>query len=245
MNIAFLIQARLGSSRLPNKILMDLLPEEPLLEIIFQRIQKVREGKIKVYVLTTTNPTDDTLAAYLDKRGIQHFRGDEHDVFKRYFDFLKNMQEPVEYFFRICADNPLIEPSFIEQMIDFVEAHQSDQYDYVSFKSSDDVPVIQNKYGLFCELIKTDTFLKVRLDLLDSYQKEHVTPIFYTDKKFKIKLLDIPHAIELNELRYTIDTAEDAAKVKKILLQYGRDVTYKELIECNPARLDWAGTALK
>ncbi len=228
MEYLFLLQARLGSTRLPNKVLLDLLPGESLLDIIIKRIRQVRNVHATIIVLTTTNSIDDRLADYVQTHGIQCFRGDEHDVFKRFYDFLKAARAPADYFFRICADNPLIEPIFIEQMIECVESTH-EQYDYVSFMSRDGMPAIQHKFGLFCELVKTDTFLNADIDGLTDYEKEHVTPIFYTHNKYNIKLLEIPHCIEASEVRCTIDTAEDAVNIQNILSTYGTDVTYKDL----------------
>jgi spore coat polysaccharide biosynthesis protein SpsF len=230
MKFLFLIQARLNSTRLPGKVLMDLLPGEPLLDILLKRIGKVRNSTPNMHVLTTVNSSDDALTDHLHRRGIQCFRGNEENVFLRFQDFLKQTPEQCDYFFRICADNPLIEPVFIEQMIDVAESNHG-MYDYISFKSSDGTPVIQNKYGIFCELIKKETFLNLLSESLDHYQQEHVTPILYTDNVFTIKLLDIPREIELNELRYTIDTIEDAEKVRNILMMHGVNASYHDLIE--------------
>jgi spore coat polysaccharide biosynthesis protein SpsF len=229
MNYLFLIQARLNSTRLPKKVLLDLLPGEPLIDIIIGRLQRVRNSAGSICVLTTDTPNDDALAEHLQKRGMRCFRGDEQNVFERFHEYLKHAPEPCDYFFRICADNPLIEPAFIEQMIDCVES-ENGNFDYVSFKSSDGVPVIQNKFGLFCEMVKTETFLNVAPESLTAYQQEHVTPLFYTDKKFSVRLLEIPREIETNELRCTVDTAEDAEAVKKIFLRHGRDVPYSTLL---------------
>lgn len=229
MKYLFLIQARLNSTRLPKKVLLDLLPGEPLIDLIIGRLQRVRNSAGSICVLTTSTPNDDALAEHLQQRGIPCFRGDEQNVFGRFHEYLKHAPLPCDYFFRVCADNPLIEPAFIEQMIDCVESEKGD-FDYVSFKSSDGVPVIQNKFGLFCEMVKTETFLNVAPESLTEYQREHVTPLFYTDKKFSVRLLDIPREIETNKLRCTVDTAEDVDVVKKILLRHGRDVSYSTLL---------------
>lgn len=209
MEFIFLIQARLGSYRLPKKVLKPVFQELTLLEVIYERVLLSKHANHEnIYVLTSENIIDDELVNFLKSKNIKFFRGSELNVFDRFSSFLKSCNIQPAYFFRICSDNPFLEPLFIDKMC--VSAINSINHeDYISYVDFDGTPIIQKKYGLFCELIKTSTFLQYKLGE-DEYSKENVTAFLYNSDIYKKIYLKLP--FENKSFSLCIDTNDDYLK---------------------------------
>ncbi len=105
MNIGIIIQARLGSTRLPGKILKQFYGEKTLLETVISNVQKV--GETKIIVATSVNPNNDLLASFLQERGIPFYRGSEDDVLSRFIGAAE--VNGFDGIVRICSDNPFLD----------------------------------------------------------------------------------------------------------------------------------------
>jgi spore coat polysaccharide biosynthesis protein SpsF (cytidylyltransferase family) len=223
----FLIQARLGSSRLPKKVLKPIFRDMTLLEVIYKRTLMAKYATERnVIVLTTNNPCDDLLVEWLVVKGIRFFRGEEHNVFNRFKDFLLQKEVRPEYFFRICSDNPFLEPLFIDEMCDVV-INSNKTYDYVSFKDLDGTPIIKRKYGLFCEMINTNTLID--LDNVDSDTKENVSSFLYSNEGYRTKYLDL-HGVFF-DFSLCVDTEIDYFKVSRIMAGFENiDFSYENVL---------------
>ncbi len=230
MNFKFLIQARLGSTRLPGKILKPVIGNITLLELIYQRVLYTKYAdRDNVYVLTSDNVGDDVLINFLEQRGIKYFRGNEQNVYERFNSFLSEQNPLPEYFFRICADNPFLEISFIDKMCEVA----IDEYpaDYISYVAPDGMAIIQKKYGLFCELINTNTFLGLA-PVENKYDQENVTPLLYQSGKFVTKYVAVPEEIIKKDFCLCIDTPEDLVTCRKILEKIGKtNFSYTDLLK--------------
>jgi spore coat polysaccharide biosynthesis protein SpsF len=216
MNFIFLIQARLGSKRFNEKILEKIYGNATLIDFILFRLLSSKYISTKnLWVLTTNNKLDDKLVEHLLKKGINVFRGSENNVYKRFFDFLSSLDKKPKYFFRICADNPCIEISFIENMIDFINSEKD--RDYISYMDKkQNLPAMLCHYGLFCELINTKTFLSVKSLIKSKKDKEHVTSFFYNNT-FNNFFFVIPNRISDLNIRLTVDTPADLKIIQEIL----------------------------
>lgn len=232
MRILFLIQARTGSTRFPNKILYKLKNNLTLIEIICNRILQSRfASKKNVYVLTTLNLEDNKLISLLDSNEINSFRGDEEDVHFRFYQFLKSKMESYDSFVRICSDNPFLDILLLDDMIRFVK-DKNMQFDYASYKTQNNTPVILSHWGLFAEIIKIESFIESRSKVKTRIEREHVTPIFYTSKNYDCVYLNLPEELEKKNLRFTLDRIEDALLYKKILRHLSHlNFNYKNLLQ--------------
>ena len=239
MRFIFLIQARLGSTRLPRKVLEEIASGQPLIKIVYERIMRSSYANRKnTIVLTTDSPNDDELVEYLKKENITCYRGCEHNVYDRYYKYLKSLSVLPEYFFRICADNPFIEPIFIDQLADSIKKDKSSA-DYISFQDKHNTPAILTNYGLFCELIKTKSFFDACKYIETKEYAEHVTPIFYKSQYYKCRYLKIPKELCDYPFRMTIDTMEDLSIVRDISLLIDiKKTDYKQLVECVKSNVD-------
>jgi len=197
-----LIQARMGSTRLPGKVLLQLSSGEVILQKV---IESIPEGIIPV-VLTTEEEIDDILVAYVENLGVRCIRGNNLNVYERYVGAgnLLNLSND-DYFFRVCSDNPLIES---QSFLRLLEASKEEKFDYIAF-SVQGHPSILSHCGLYPELIRYGALITPGPSL--SY--EHVTPHLYHDEFTTCYLeSDIDKSV-----RFTIDDLQDLANVNYVL----------------------------
>jgi spore coat polysaccharide biosynthesis protein SpsF len=227
-----LIQARYGATRFPGKVLCRIDNENTILDLIIGRIllsKRISPGNI--FVLTTTNIADDVIVNWLNSKKINFFRGDESDVFKRFYNFLKLNEFQWDLVLRVCADNPFIEPAFIDAMINESEKPRNSEYDYFSFADKDGIPSVLTHWGFFSELIRMGSFRKAGTMNLTPYEKEHVTPVFYKNSSFKASWLPVPAELQEMKIRCTVDTPDDLALLKVIREEVGNiDFTWSDII---------------
>ena len=218
MDFQFLIQARSGSTRLPKKVLAKIYDRITLLEFVYHRVLLSNQANSEnTWILTTSSSSDDSLVSFLKEKNINYYRGNEDDVFDRFEQFLISIDSKADYFFRICCDNPFIETTFINEMTDYIESNNSDSIDYLSYKNNKGKPAILTHWGFFCEAIKRESFLQAHKYITKSYQREHVTPIFYQSDYYQAHFLTMPSILNDKEYRLTVDTNEDLIIIESLL----------------------------
>ncbi|MBF0363032.1 MAG: hypothetical protein HQK49_18575 [Oligoflexia bacterium] len=208
MNVVCGIQARMGSSRLPGKVMMDLCGT-PLIGHIIKRLKKC--NKINTIVLcTSTTKENKVLLNYCTSQNIETIQGDEFDVLSRYWLLIeKYMPETVV---RICADNPILDPIEIDRVIEF---HCQQQADY----SFNNIPYMDNGYpdGIGAEVANAQKIMSLKNKNLNASHREHVTQYFWDNKEeFIFKYLRAPKDIFGSKLKLDIDYLEDYQKINDI-----------------------------
>lgn len=146
-NLAIIIQARMGSTRLPNKMILPYWEKEGILSILLKRI-KNGLPKIPVIVATTCKVQDDVIEDISFKENVLVFRGNENDVLKRFIDAANTYS--VTKIVRICADNPFLD---IEELSLLVSEYENMNVDYFSYITSTKIPSIKTHYGLWGEAV--------------------------------------------------------------------------------------------
>lgn len=148
MNIGIIIQARMGSTRLPGKILKKFYRNDTLLEILLNTLHKV-EG-VKVIVATSVNPNNDELEQFLRAKSEIVFRGSENDVLDR---FIRAADEnKLNGIVRICSDNPFMDWHGVAEL---VNRAKNSEADYIGFRIND-TPSIKTHFGFWGEYVKFD-----------------------------------------------------------------------------------------
>ncbi|WP_119417843.1 cytidylyltransferase domain-containing protein [Desertibaculum subflavum] len=203
MRTIALIQARLSSSRLPGKVLMDI-EGVPMLAHVVERVSAARllDG---VAVATSTDSTDDRLAAYCRANGIRHHRGPLDDVLARFVQAGK--REEADVIVRVTADCPLIDPALIDAVVTMRDAHRAD---YAS-------NVLSRRYprGLDVEVFTAEALARADREGKAPHHREHVTPYLYEEPgRFQVVGLDCER--DLSAHRWTVDTAADLDVVRAI-----------------------------
>lgn len=216
--LGIIVQARLGSTRLPKKILKPFGGTN-LLMFLIRRLEQLN---LPIVVATTTSSTDDELCEYLRCNDIDFFRGSESDVLQRYIDTAKacGFTEII----RVCSDSPLIDISLLEQLI---EKWKVSKKDYLSFAFKG-IPTVLCHYGVFTEFTTLKALEKLVRKYDDEYYHEHVTYGIYNNTDvFDVELIELPSIFsEYDNIRITIDTQED---YENILFLYDNieDITQK------------------
>jgi spore coat polysaccharide biosynthesis protein SpsF len=202
--ITFLIQARLGSKRLPKKVLMKLY-KKSLIENVVHRINHKN-----IVVLTSNSIQDDELEKFCNDQGISVHRGSENNVFDRFLEIVKDLETP--YFARITGDNPFVEVSSYKAMLNQMKAQNLDRILNV------DLPL-----GCSFEILTKESFLKQSKQTIDEFQKEHVTSAYYQNQDI-YKCGVLRHEFKaLSFLRLTIDEQLDLDLVRSICVYYSKD----------------------
>ena len=212
MNFGIIIQARLSSQRLPNKVIKPILNERSILDIIILRLKKITPG-FPIILATGDNQKNNELLSYASKYDILFFSGSEDDVLDRFIQCAKKFK--LRQVLRVCADNPFLDYKLAEKII---AVSQQGNYDYVSY-SVKNRPAILSHYGFFSEVVNCDTLAKAHLEIGSQSDKEHVTPYIYNHpERFSIRLEETPTKI-VNEgnIRLTVDTEIDFQNASEIL----------------------------
>jgi len=198
-NIAIIIQARMGSSRLPGKILKKIA-DKTVLGHILTRLKKVQYAD-QIIVATSINTEDDLVVDECKKYDVACFRGSNEDVLSRYyFAALKYNATDIV---RICADNLLVDWNIIDAQI---KIYKESNHDIVYVGSH--VPL-----GLGGEIFSFSKLEEAHANAKKEYQREHVTPYLYETYEDVYK-----YQIEkdFSKYRFTLDTNEDWILVNKI-----------------------------
>ena len=206
MNTGIIIQARMGSSRFPGKVLRTLdETNKSLLGMIVSRLQ-IGLSELPVIVATSTNGIDDEIEKWCVTQRVPVSRGSEKNVLERFVQTAKKFG--LEQVVRVCSDNPFINPKLILDRLKL----QDGSYDYISYRVSG-IPAIKTHYGIFAELARL-TALETELQSGLMHSREHVTTGLYEQADYKRKWIDIALP---EDIRLTIDTEDDFGLIRKIL----------------------------
>ncbi|WP_223653123.1 cytidylyltransferase domain-containing protein [Hymenobacter psoromatis] len=213
-----LIQARRGSSRLPDKVSLDLVGR-PLLVRQVERVQRARLAG-RVAVITTDDPSDDTLAAMCQQYGIEVFRGSALDLLDRHYQAARHFGE-TEGVVKIPSDCPLIDPAIIDKVLGFF-AETKGQYDFVSNLHSATYPDGNDVEAMTFAALET-AWREARRPL----EREHTTPFFWENPdRFRLANVTWETGLDYSmSHRFTIDYPADYEFIKAV---------YEALYPANP-----------
>ncbi|WP_100374044.1 cytidylyltransferase domain-containing protein [Bacillus sp. FJAT-45037] len=204
MKVVAIIQARMGSTRLPGKVLKKI-NNIPLLEYQMERLK--RSTNIDQLVIATTKKeSDDPIVGFCNSFGLSYFRGSEEDVLSRYYEAAKYFA--AEVVVRITSDCPIIDPNVVDGVI---AAYKNNKYDYVSNTLKRSYP-----RGMDTEVFAIDVLEKAYKDADKPFEREHVTPYIYLNPE-TFKLYNLEYISDQSSHRWTVDTKEDFILIKKIL----------------------------
>lgn len=218
-----IIQARMGSSRLPGKVLLDL-GGKPMLSRVIDRVSYAAslDG---IVVATTSDPGDDALAAFCEQQQIPYFRGSVYDVLDRYYQAALAFEAGT--IVRITADCPVIDPAIIDQVVEQFSSSGAD------FAANRLPPPFHRTFpiGLDTEVCSFSALERAWQEAKETYQREHVMPYLYdTPGRFRTAVVNTEP--DYGHLRWTVDTAEDLEVLRRIFQHFNpRDnFTYEEIL---------------
>jgi spore coat polysaccharide biosynthesis protein SpsF len=210
MEMAAIIQARMGSTRLPGKVLLDI-GGETMLSRVVQRCRQATSLDA-VIVATASGPADEPIVFECARLGVEAFRGSEADVLDRFYRAAQRWG--AQGVVRITADCPLIDPGVIDRV---VRAFGRAQPDYAS-------NVLKRSYprGLDTEVMTLSALQRAWSEASEPYQRAHVTPYFY-QRPGLLRLLSVVGEPDRSQYRWTVDTTDDLTFVRAVYRRLGNE----------------------
>ena len=202
--IGCIIQARMGSTRLPGKVLMQI-NNKPMLHYLIKQLEFSKEIN-EIVIATTTLKEDLEIVKFAKKNNIRFFIGSDDDVLDRYYQCAKEFS--FSTIVRITADNPLIDPHIVDKVI---RCFKDNTYDYVSNAISRTFP-----YGTEVEIFSFNALENAWKNACKHSEREHVTSFIYKNKT-KFKTFNLTNKIDLSRFRWTIDRPNDLKLVREII----------------------------
>ncbi len=206
-----IIQARMGSSRLPGKTLMKLNDELSTLHFVKNQLS-FSKFIDEIIVATTDLEEDDVIEEICKEMKVKCFRGSSNDVLDRYYNCAKKFQ--IENIIRITADCPLIDPEIVDQVI---QKFHTKNYDYVSNTLKRTYPI-----GTDVEIFSFEILDKTWRNAKLPSEREHVTP-FIRNEKIDLKIGNLENTTDLSHIRITLDHKEDLELIKQIISQINKN----------------------
>jgi len=210
-----IIQARMASSRLPGKVLLNI-SGQPMLGWVVERTKRARLLD-EVGVATTVNESDDPIVEFCQVRGYPVYRGSEFDVLDRYYQAARFFR--AEVVVRITADCPLIDWNVIDHTVrQFFEQG-------VDFAANRLPPPWKRTYpiGLDTEVCTFAALERAWHEAKEPFEREHVMPYLY-DQDGRFRVLVVHHDPDYGALRWTVDTPEDLEVIRRVFAYFkGRD----------------------
>jgi spore coat polysaccharide biosynthesis protein SpsF len=205
-----IVQARMGSARLPGKVLADIAGKSMLARVV-ARVRRVA-GLDELVVATTTDPRDDAVAAECRRIGAAVFRGDETDVLDRYHEAA--LAHRADVVVRITADCPLTDPAIVELVLSRLGSTGADY--------ACNTLVRTYPRGLDAEAVRVPALHVAWHEADDPYDREHVTPYIYRHPG-QFRLLSLRGREDHSLHQWSVDTADDLARVRAIYERLGGD----------------------
>jgi spore coat polysaccharide biosynthesis protein SpsF len=225
MKRVVIVQARMSSTRLPGKILADLLGK-PMLARQLDRLQRCREFE-ELVIATTINTSDDPVVELARSAGVDCFRGDEHDVLGRYLGAAREVR--ADLVVRVTADCPLIDPEVADRVIRTAAAGGVDRCDYASNTLTRTYPL-----GLDVEAFTMEVLERMAREARSDAAREHVTYYLHREHPERFVCREVKDVSDNSDLRWTVDTPDDLELIRRIYerARLDRDwVPYSQLLE--------------
>ncbi len=218
MKIVATIEARMGSTRLPGKVLTDIGGMRSL----ECQLSRLRRSKLidEIVLATTVNQLDDTLVSFANEAGVQVHRGSENDVLGRILGAAKSVGGELQV--QTTGDCPLIAPEIVDQVIQaYLDADE--QYDFVSNEMERSYPI-----GLDCRVFPVSVLEEVDRVCGDSIHRIHGSTYIYIGpgkERYQCHNLSAPANLFHPDWRWTLDTSEDLMFLRKIAEHFGERIT--------------------
>jgi spore coat polysaccharide biosynthesis protein SpsF len=219
--IGAIVQARMGSTRLPGKVMLEAAGK-PLLGHLLERLSYCQRLE-KTIVATTTNERDDVIEDLCNLLGVVVYRGSEYDVLDRYYQAAKAFG--ITCVVRVTSDCPLIDPGLIDEKLSFF-MNKLDQFDLITNRHP-----LTYADGLDFDLIPLEGLDVAWRTARESHQREHVVPFFW-ESGMRVYNFEDPRKLFYTH-RWTLDYIEDYELIKSIysgLYRNGQRFTTSDIL---------------
>lgn len=219
MRTVAIVQARMGSTRFPNKVMQPILGI-PIIELLLGRLQRARSLDA-IVLATSTDPRNEPLAQHVRNLGFEVHAGSEQDVLDRYYQAACSARADI--IVRITGDCPLTDPELVDSL---VEKFKTAGVDYAS---NTDPPTYPD--GLDTEVFSFSALEKIWREAIRPFDREHVTPRLRAAGHFTT--LNIRHSEDVSDERWTVDEPADFAVISGVFGHFNprRDFTWLEVLD--------------
>ena len=232
LKVAVVIEARMGSTRLPGKVLAPIM-ERPMLSFLLERVKRAKTID-EIVVATTTKAADDKIEGLAKEEGVKVFRGSEEDVLQRVT--LAAQELRADAVVRLTADCPLVDWRIVDRL---VKIYQQGNYDYISNVIERSFPL-----GFDIEVFSFKKLQEIEKTATEKVYREHPPYYFYAHpSKFRLKNWKAQGKMNWPDLRVTLDTKEDYLVLTKIfeeLYPKNSDFSAEEVVSLMRLHPEWA-----
>jgi spore coat polysaccharide biosynthesis protein SpsF len=210
MSLGILIQARTGSTRMPEKVIQPFYGEQTILDLLLEKVKKLN---LQMVLATTVNPLDDRLCEIAEKHEVPVYRGSENDVLARFTGAAR--QYGFSKIIRVCADNPFLD---LEALRTLTTAFEGSNSDYLGFQLEANKPSILTHFGFWAEAVSLEALERAQSLTTEKLYHEHVTNFIYGNPAlFNVQYIKADQAVfARTDIRMTLDTTEDFDIQQKI-----------------------------
>lgn len=224
-----IVQARMGSTRLPGKVLMPFYDGLSILQILLRRLN-ANSANIPVWLATSALEADNAVADLAAAENVNCFRGHETDVLQRFTQAAE--QAGFSRIIRVCADNPFLDAGLLDELI---AASFVSPADYLSYSLTGNLPAIRSHWGIFAEYVTLDALRRAAKATDDPFYHEHVTNFIYGNPdQFNVQWIHAPEGVYENlSVRLTIDTPEDFTALQQLYVDLAgnaKPITFKNIL---------------
>ena len=227
MYVVAIVQARMGSTRLPNKVMQPISMGKPIIEVLLSRLNQSKEIK-KIVLATSIESCNQSLVNHVNELGYDVFQGSESNVLERYYQAALKYKPDV--IVRITGDCPLIDPDVVDIVI---QKYKSSNADYVCNVNPPTYPD-----GLDVEVFSFSSLKTAMNEAKTPYEREHVTSFIRESGNFKVK--NVSNNIDYSNERWTVDEPEDYKVVKSIFKYFEPkiDFSWNDVLELRELQPD-------
>ena len=218
MKIVAIVQARMGSTRLPNKVMKEI-GEKPMIELLLQRLSKANRID-EIVVATSTNENNIPLIEFVSGLGFRVFAGSENDVLERYVKALD--ESTADVVVRITGDCPLVDPSLVDEVIEGYIDSGSQYFSNIDPATYPD--------GLDIEVFHASALKKAHSETNYQFDREHVTPFLRNSGLFTKG--NIASDQDYSSIRWTVDEPADFKVISDIFNHFSPNIhfTWREVL---------------
>lgn len=229
MKVVALVQARMGSTRLPNKVMMSI-GGIPMIELLISRLSLAKEVS-EIVVATSVDKRNQPLVKHVRKLGYACEEGSENDVLGRFVQAARAHQADI--IVRITGDCPLVDPELVDEIIRRFKVAGVDYFSNVSPPTFPD--------GLDIEVFTAKALSEASLETNESFDREHVTPYLREHGRFKVA--SMRYSQDLSALRWTVDEPADLVVIENVFRHFHprTDFTWIEVLKLQEQRPDIFG----
>jgi glutamate-1-semialdehyde 2,1-aminomutase len=219
MKVVALVQARMGSTRLPGKVLKSII-NKPMIELLLTRLSQSSELD-EIVVAASEERQNDQLQSVIESLGYKCTRGSEKDVLKRFYESAKTLKADVVV--RITGDCPLVDSTLVDLCI---QGYKDTQVDYFS-----NIDPATYPDGLDIEVMSFESIERANNETESEFDREHVTPYIRNSDSFS--KFSMQYTEDLSNQRWSVDEPEDLVVVTNIFEHFSPDIFFdwKQVLE--------------